>query len=479
MKSGAVSATLGLPAVALEARSLAGVAFWLGVAAIAFATLAFGGVYPWGYWPLVAAGLVSGLVGLTTCRDVSRGYASRPLTIAFGCLGLAMALQLVPLPEPALAAVSGRTMPVVRQLDPVAAIGLSRWHTLSIDPSRTAVGLALYGAFAIFLLGFTRLLSIVGARRFADAMTIAGVVLALVGIVQKPLDNGHIYGFWTPVFDQGHVGFGPFVNRNHFAGWMLLVLPISLARFSAGIERSMIGLKGDWHRRVLWFASPDASRVVMTGGAVIVMALSLVLTTSRSGMTALGFGVLLMGVFIARSHGSRSRKTAGFAYLILLGVVVGASVGVDAIVMRFSNTDWTEFNNRRGAWVDSLAVASDFPVTGTGLNTYGTANLLYQRHDLEKNYTESHNDYLQLAAEGGALLVIPATACLIVFIRDVRRRLREPRGSTAWWLRAGAVTALVAIALQETVEFSLQIPADALLFAAICALALHQGPART
>src|SRR4029453_11675802 len=103
--------------------------------------------------------------------------------------------------------------------------------------------------------------------------------------------------FWTPVFDQGHVGFGPFVNRNHFAGWMLLVLPISLARLSAGIERSMMGVKRDWHRRLLWFASPDASRIVMTAGAVIVMALSLVLTASRSGMTALALGVLLMGVF--------------------------------------------------------------------------------------------------------------------------------------------------------------------------------------
>jgi len=479
MKTGTLPASIALPAAGVEARSVARGAFWLGVGAIAYGTLAFGGVYPWGYWPLAAASLTSGLAGLATARDPGCRGASGALVMALAALGLAMAIQLVPLPAGVVAAVSSRTLPVVRQLDPVAAIGLRRWQTLSIDPARTAVALALYGAFAIFLLGFTRLLSIAGARRFADAMTIAGVVLALIGIVQKPLDNGRIYGFWTPMFDEGHVGFGPFVNRNHFAGWILLVLPISLARLSAGIERSMVGLKRDWHHRILWFASPDASRVVMTAGAVIVMAMSLVLTTSRSGMTALALGVLVMGIFITRSHGSRSRKTAGLAYLVLLGAVVGAWVGVDAIVMRFSNTDWNEFNNRRGAWVDSMAVAADFPLTGTGLNTYGTANLLYQRHNIEKNYTEAHNDYLQLAAEGGALVVVPAAICLFVFVRDVRRRFGESRGSTAWWLRAGAVTALVAIALQETVEFSLQIPADALLFAAVCALALHQAPSRS
>jgi hypothetical protein len=44
----------------------------------------------------------------------------------------------------------------------------------------------------------------------------------------------------------------------------------------------------------------------------------------------------------------------------------------------------------------------------------------------------------------------------------------------AWWLRAGAVTSLLAIACQETVEFSLQMPGNAALFAIVCAIALHR-----
>jgi hypothetical protein len=71
------------------------------------------------------------------------------------------------------------------------------------------------------------------------------------------------------------------------------------------------------------------------------------------------------------------------------------------------------------------------------------------------------------------LLVVPAAACLILLTRDVRRRLREGQGSTGWWLRAGATTSLVAMALQETVDFSLQIPGNAVLFVVICAIALH------
>jgi hypothetical protein len=68
--------------------------------------------------------------------------------------------------------------------------------------------------------------------------------------------------------------------------------------------------------------------------------------------------------------------------------------------------------------------------------------------------------------------------CLVLLIRDIRRRLREDRGASAYWVRAGAITALVAIALQETVEFSLQMPGNAALFAVVCGLALHKSPSR-
>jgi len=40
----------------------------------------------------------------------------------------------------------------------------------------------------------------------------------------------------------------------------------------------------------------------------------------------------------------------------------------------------------------------------------------------------------------------------------------------------GAVTGLVAIALQETVEFSLQMPGNAALFAVLAAIAMHRSP---
>jgi O-antigen ligase len=296
------------------------------------------------------------------------------------------------------------------------------------------------------------------------------VILALIGIVQKPFYAGRIYGVWTPIM-KGEA-FGPFVNKNHFAGWMLMTVPLALALLAATVA-GVRDVKPGWRSRILWLSSAEASQIILIAAASVVMALALVMTMSRSGITALALSVLLAAWFMLRGQRDRPRLAAGAAYLCVLIVIVVAWVGADSIVARFTGTNWTEFNNRRGAWQDAAGIAAAFPISGTGLNTYGVATLFYQRHELTEHYAEAHNDYLQLAAEGGVLLTVPALSCLALFVRDVRRRLKEDRGSTAWWLRAGAVSALVAMALQESVDFSLQMPGNAALFAIVCAIALH------
>ena len=69
---------------------------------------------------------------------------------------------------------------------------------------------------------------------------------------------------------------------------------------------------------------------------------------------------------------------------------------------------------------------------------------------------------------------IPIAISIVAFARALRQRVREDVGSI-WWIRMGAITGLIAIALQSTVEFSLQMPGNAALFAVIAGLAIHDG----
>ena len=443
----------------------------LTLAAVCWGALAFGSPYPWAYWPLAAASLACGVSGLMSGGRAASS-PNRFVVVALMLVGSAMVLQLLPLPIAWLRSMSPAALDVLAKTDFSYGAGLRQFHSISIHPGATAVALALFLCFAVLLVGLTRHLAFEQPRRLVEAITVFGVFLALVGIVQKPLYGGKLFGFWEPA--AGGNPFGPFINRNHFAGWMLMALPLTLALFCAGLEHGMRGVKPGWRHRILWMSSPEANRLILLGAAAMVMALSLVVTMSRSGISALALALVLTGWLVARNLKGRSRRAAGAAYIVFLVVTLVAWVGADAIVARFSEANWDEFNDRRGAWIDAIGVSSAFRLAGTGVNTYETAARFYQRHDLQHFYGESHNDYLELLAEGGLLVGIPIAICLIALAFEIRRRMKEDPPSTTWWLRRGAVTGLVAIGLQETVDFSLQMPGNAVLFVVLCAIALHR-----
>lgn len=454
--------------------TLSALALRISVSSIGFGTGAFGAVYPWAYWPLAATCAIAGVLGLL-CRDSrTRGVLPPTFAAALAAIAGAIVLQLVPFPTGTVEKLSPNTTEVLAAFDLAFSAGLVTRHSLSIEPRLTATGFALFCAFAILLAGVSRALSVHGCRKTVGALTVFGVVLALIGIIQKPLFRGEIYGFWTTV--MGGNPFGPFVNKNHFAGWMLMALPLTLGLLGDGLSNAMRGVKPNGRDRFLWLSSSDANRLILVAAAAMVMALALVLTMSRSGISALALLVVVTTIFFVYHQQSTTSRAAGLTYLLLLVVLIVWRVGPGAIVTHFSGADWGELNERRGAWADAWRVAQAFPVTGTGLNTYGVASLFYQKHDLLYHYAQAHNDYLQLAAEGGLLLAGPFAVCVLTFATAVRKRFREETSTTAYWLRAGAVTGLLAIALQETVEFSLQMPANAALFAVVCGIALHKAP---
>jgi hypothetical protein len=459
------------------------------VIVLAWGAFAFGAVYNWAYTPLLWAAAAVGALGWIAPGSTEKSRVPWALVAAVAIVVAAVGLQLVPLTPGQLSTISPAADRFLVRYDVGyasvknllnAGPGPDYRHALSINPSGTLLGLAALTALALLLVGTVRGLGRDGLRILAAGVVILGTALALAGIVQSGLGlrdlqkSGLVYGFWKPIF--GTDPFGPFINRNHFAGWMLLALPVAIGYFSALVDRGMRGVKPVLRERVLWFSSPDASRVVLVGLAILVMGLSLVLTLSRSGISGFLLAVAISAGVVLHRHTQRSKRAVTLAYLALLVVLTLSWVGFDALARRFAETEGTGLGGRLPIWSDTVKVVRDFPWTGTGLNTYGTSMLLYQEHNLETHNAEAHDDYLQVAAEGGALLGIPAAWLLFVLIREIRRRFRERAdGTMEYWLRVGATTGLVAMALQETVEFSLQMPGIAALLAVVAAIAIRPG----
>ena len=158
---------------------------------------------------------------------------------------------------------------------------------------------------------------------------------------------------------------------------------------------------------------------------------------------------------------------------VLAVLVIGLQwAGRDARMERYF-TDNESIAMRLDIWRMSAAIASRFPIFGTGMNTFGTASILYQKPG-PLHYTEAHNDYVQLLVEGGLVVLGLLAICVVGIVRGALARFRSgDDGGEAYWIRVGAVAGLLAVALQSAVEFSLQMPGNAALFVVLLALALY------
>ena len=455
-------------------------------ATLGWGALAFGAEYPWAYWPLLVLCLALGLLALVAPTPLRRRpLLSRALIVSVSAVVAVGGLYLVPLPDTVVTAVSPQRLThdfqqlysAVMQLEDTAA-SVHSATGLSVMASRTALGFAFLVVLGVFFLGCVRAIGTVGAEGIARGVLVLGFLVALIGIIQSASpSSATVLGFWYP--RKNSPPFAPFINENHFAGWMVMAVPLAIGYAFGGVLRGVRHVRVDWRSRVLWAASRDAGEFVLAGLAVLVMALSVVLCRSRSGVGCLVVILILFSVWAIRRQGRAGTRTFAPIYLAVVLATALAWGGIDALAGEFAATPLS-MEGRLVIWRGTLAVVRDFPLVGTGLNTYGIAMLAYQDAMPEARWVEAHNDYLQLAAEGGVLLGLPAAMLLLTFVREVRRRFREGfDGTRAYWIRAGAVVGLTGIACQELVDFSLQMPGNAALFVVLAAIAVHPGRPRT
>jgi len=447
---------------------------------VIWGALAFGAVYPWAYTPLADGCVVVGIAGLFL------GRAKRPplatLVICFAVLAAAVVLQLIPLSHDWLQQLSPATISFLSRYEFALIVDGAPWRAISIAPDKTRLALLLLAALAIFMIGVARLISRLGAQRLVMPLIAFGAVLAIFGIVQEVLNLSNrivlVYGFWKPLYEGGRP-FGPFINRNHFAGWMLMMLPLSLGYVYATIEQMWSDGSRGTHGRISLMASSSGGQLMLLIFACSMMFMSVLMTRSRSGIAAVGVVALLAGAMVILKQSTKKRRLATAAAFLVVVAATTAWAGGETILGRALRPDSNNatVGGRLQIWRDTQAIIGDFPMWGSGLNTYGRATMVYQTENRELHFQEAHNDYLQLAAEGGLLLGIPILITLGVFIGHVRSRFREaPKKGMTYWLRVGAVIGLVSVAAQSMVEFSLQMPGNAALFAVMAAIALHRSP---
>lgn len=451
------------------------------VALVAWGVFAFGSPYPWAYGPLALGSALVGLLGLFT-GSRPLWTTNRVLLVALSGIAVVAIVQLIPLPLDWLTRVSPGTVAYLARYDlrysvitdPFGDTTLLR-HAVSIAPPKTILFIQLFVAAALLLVGLLRSLSRTTAMRLTKGIVFVGFALAILAIGQKAALGDHafggmrIYGFWEPE-SLLTTPFGPFVNKNHFGGWMLMGIPLALSLAMASM-RDDDGRRRDVRQTLLWLSEPEGGRMLFYLVMALVMGLALMMTGSRSSIAALTLMVGGLAVVRGRQHSTRATVVLVIAALAALAAGLQWA-GNDARLDRFT-TDSQSLAMRLSIWRMSAGIVQAFPWLGTGMNTFGAASIVYQAGG-DLHYNEAHNDYVQLLVEGGLVTFLLVVVAIAGVVRAVRAQFAaDEDGTGARWLRVGASAGLVAIGLQALVEFSLQMPGNAVLFVVLLALALY------
>jgi hypothetical protein len=412
--------------------------------------------------PASAVPILGGSVAAFLITRARIGHRDmRVLDAALVTLTAGVILQLVYLPPGivAFASPNVESLRAAQYLD--AASGPA---TLSINPAATRAGLgALVSALLLFWAA-RRVFGRGGLRLAASSIAWAGAALVLVSLVHRATAPGTLLWLWTPA-DAEARPFGPFVNPNHLGTWLVMAASLT-AGYLVSHTRAIGASQRSLRLRVRdWLAD---GKGLMLAGALLTMVLGIAATASRGAILGAA-AALVAGFGLSRGdHGGGTGRIVG-AVAVLMGVAIWFNG--EALARKFESAT---AQSRLAIWRETVPVIQNFWLTGTGVGTYGTTMLQYQRAFREVHFNQAHSEYVQVAAEGGVLLIAPLVVALGAAVWIARRRLDEDLRPISW-LRVGAAAGLAGAAVQGLVETGLRVPANALLAALLAAIVLHRA----
>jgi O-antigen ligase len=424
------------------------------MAVMAGVTLAFGAVEP---WSLAAFGL--SIIALLALWGV-KGLVDRRLEISA--------------PSTALPLVALILIGVLQGMTITDSAGKRFSFSLDAEATRLATEVLLILLIA-FLLSANFLAKAPALAWLTNFLIFFGMALSVFGLIQHFTWNGKYYWALEPSAPPTAL-FGPFVNHNHFAGYVEMIAPIPAALILRRAVRGELAL--------------------LYGFATAMMGLAVVMSLSRGGMISLVAGLMFVVAFGFRGSGEWGVGSRGWGLgkrkfplpiplaaaragaMILMLFTIGVGVwwaGADPVIRRIEKSELapggadagprgeTFFQSRGWIWRDTAAMIRDRWALGVGLGAYQTAYPIYSSHDEALVVGQAHNDYLQIMADAGILGAVIALWFIFLVARDALRAARHSSrvmSGTA----LGAAGGMFALFVHSLFDFNLQIPSNALLF---------------
>jgi len=435
---------------------------WGLIVAVTFTVLAFGGTIPLGY--ALMEGIVFLLFFALVLHQTRAGKINLPLPLALLVLILWVLLQVAPVPRQLAEWWAPARILLLQGNSTSGQVG---WLRLSVYPHDTLMALAKLLAYgATFVLAAVIFNSQERKSTLIRALIVLACLESAYGIVQYLTGYQKIFTFTKQAYTEEATG--TYINHNHFAGFLELVLPWVVAQ-----TYFLLRPKGAASPPARSRSTPSSSRVTHPGAyfyvvILVVILIAIVFSRSRMGI----FSAFVSLIFMAGVSQIRERNKAllGITLVVLcVSLAYAAWIGLSPVLSRFEALEHGGITTegRVSLWKSSVRLIRDYPVSGTGLGTFQYAFSAYQNTLLDFRIDHAHNDYLEFTSDLGVpgviLLFGPIfylLAKMIVVITSDASRYRRS-------VLLGCIGSLVALLTHTVGDFNLQIPANALIFAAI------------
>jgi len=363
-----------------------------------------------------------------------------------------VAFQLIPLPIGLLRFISPARAALADKLAPIGAA--TSYASISVIPANTSIYLVRTLAYLLAFL----LAREIAWREWKHRSWLPVIPLIAIGVIESALG--------LTQSTNGATVSGTYVNKNHFAGLLEMILPLCLAW---GLSR----LLGERRRNDSGVAHGIQAAGIL--GLAAVIAAGLLASVSKMGFVAALGGLFVMSGLAFWTMAKGWTKWLAVAALAAVCGFLIVFIPSDELMKGFASLfsdEWATGEGRWPIWLDTFRLIAAFPATGCGLGNYGTAFLKFQTAVVDRDFTFAHNDYLELISELGVVgFAIVGLLMLAVLTKALDAGTRGPDRATRF-LGLGSVGAIAAIALHSLADFNMYIPVNALVLAWISGIAV-------
>jgi O-antigen ligase len=389
---------------------------------LGFAPLAFGAVQPWSIFIFESGAAVLFVLWLVSQNELGEvRVLESPLFTPMAVFALLIATQIL--------------------------FGRTAYRNQTIHQ---AMLYCAYGLLCFLVLQSLRKTSQINLLAFS--VSVYGFGLAVLSIFLSITSSDKLYWLITP--SSGGWIYGPYVNHNHYAGLMEMLVPVPLvASLTHLVER---------RKKILALV------------AAAIMASTIFLSGSRGGMIAFLVQIIVLGMFLARRKKSRAAAFALIGFLVaIVGLLIwlgGSELGSRVISIRSETSTEISGGTRMAIVRDGWKMWAARPLMGWGLGNFPEVYPQYRSFYTNLFVNQAHNDYLQLLLEMGALGFVIMLWFLGRMYYGAAKKLGNWTTNLNGALTLATMLGCTGILVHSLVDFNLQIPANAALFYTLCTL---------